>query len=76
MKKAGLASPHSAGFIKWAEAFDANSFTAEATKRTERILKWVEQYTGLLNGRTILDVGAAQACLACQWQRQEQSLLP
>ncbi|MBM7840805.1 hypothetical protein JOC54_004098 [Alkalihalobacillus xiaoxiensis] len=59
MKKAGLASPHSAGFIKWAEAFDANSFTAEATKRTERILKWVEQYTGSLNGRTILDVGAA-----------------
>ncbi|MCI2946902.1 SAM-dependent methyltransferase [Staphylococcus caledonicus] len=59
MKRAGLGNPDAPGFEKWAQNFNANSFTEKSQQRTARIMKWVEKQTGHLGDLSILDIGAA-----------------
>lgn len=70
MKKAGLGTYQSPGFAQWAQNFDASSFTPEATKRTDRILKWVEQYVGSFEGVSVLDIGAASGVFSIPFAKR------
>ncbi|MBI5973042.1 class I SAM-dependent methyltransferase [Staphylococcus caledonicus] len=70
MKRAGLGDPEAPGFEKWAQNFNANSFTEKSQQRTARIMKWVEKQTGHLGDLSILDIGAASGVFSIPFAQQ------
>ncbi|PTE69608.1 class I SAM-dependent methyltransferase [Staphylococcus devriesei] len=70
MKRAGLGNPEAPGFEKWAQNFNANSFTEKSQQRTARIMKWVEKQTGHLGDLSILDIGAASGVFSIPFAQQ------
>ncbi|KAB2330732.1 methyltransferase domain-containing protein [Bacillus mesophilum] len=70
MYKTGLGSNESEGFINWARKYDANSFTAEGTKRTERIISWIEKQIDSVENLTMLDVGAASGIFSIPFSKR------
>lgn len=57
MRKAGIDPAHA--FDKKAESFNKEVFSEEGRRRAKRIISWLEDQGVVLNGSTILDIGAA-----------------
>ncbi|GEK34577.1 class I SAM-dependent methyltransferase [Kurthia sibirica] len=70
MKKAGLGSNQSEGFANWAKNFDNSSFNKEGVKRTERIIKWVENQINSFEGLSVLDIGAASGVFSIPFAKR------
>lgn len=62
MKKAGIDPAHS--FDHKAEAFNKEVFSEEGRRRARRIMNWLEDQGVVLDGKSVLDIGAASGGFA------------
>ncbi|MEI5906677.1 methyltransferase domain-containing protein [Bacillus spongiae] len=65
-----MGSYNSKGFKKWANSYNANSFSNEGRQRVNRILKWVEQQGVSFEGISVLDIGAASGVFSIPMARK------